>query len=95
MHLNAVNIRTFHILKTPEVLCNVAMSDLLDDQRKFQRIPVQRPRAAKDRSDQAFDQATCIRIPKNVVREAREQVDEEPGKNPLVIVRDFVTGLLR
>ena len=70
------------------------MKDSYDEQRKFQRIPVQRPRQAKDRADQAFNQATCIRIPKEVVLGAREQVEEEP-KNALTAVRNFVSNLLR
>jgi len=72
------------------------MSESYDEQRRFQRIPRQKPRPARDRADQALNQqAQCMRIPRNVVREARELHAEEEDFNPIGAIRTFVTNLLR
>jgi hypothetical protein len=69
--------------------------DNYDELRRFQRIPVHRPLKAKDKGQQAFEQAECMRIPKNVVRQARALNAEPEIINPLVAVKQFVTNLLR
>jgi hypothetical protein len=69
--------------------------DNYDELRRFQRIPVQRPLKAKDKAQQALEQGQCMRIPRNVVREAREIDEEQISTNPLIVVKQFVTNLLR
>lgn len=74
------------------------MSDELDNQRKRQSMPVLKPKPAKDKVDTALEQAQRMRIPPDVVREARElmleEVQETP-KNPFAVVTQMVANLLK
>jgi hypothetical protein len=86
------HVQLEHRDSTPKV--TITMSDPYDDQRRFQRIPVQRAKT-KDKMQSALEnQATCIRIPKNIVTEAR-QIAAPEHVGPIKAVRQFMSSLLR
>lgn len=71
----------------------------IDELRKFQRVPIVNPRAAKDKAAEALQLGERIRIPDDVVRYAREisaeQQEEAASKGVFQTFSNMVSNLLR